>query len=233
MVIRDARACALVTGCAMGLVLGLGAGCAPVAEQDPIGIWNLKFGEQSQRATGRIRTVLLRMDELGGELEAQLTSVRDTFLPVDRLRVEGAVVSFGFGAYEYDLELDGDLVSGTVVSPLGTQEIIGFRQGGTLMYNVPEEFRTSRQGVIGHRVELASPEDEPDPAAWVLGRVLVPEDLALIVFLRNHTTVISFVNAGDFETELRAYAGQRVEITAVWVGEQLRLERIVAAHGEH
>lgn len=217
----------------MGFMLGLGAGCSPVVEQDPIGIWNLKFGEQSQRATGRIRTVLLRMDELGGELEARLTSVRDTFLPVDRLRVEGAAVSFGFGAYEYELELDGDLVNGTVVSPLGTQEITGFRQGGTLMYNVPEEFKTSRQGVIGHRVELAPPEDELDPAAWVLGRIHAPDDLALIVQLRDHTTVVSFVNAEDFDEELRAHAGQQVEITAVWVGEQLRLERIAASHGEH
>lgn len=229
MLISHARARAL----AIGLTLGLAVACAPATEQDPVGVWNLKFGEQSQRATGRIRTVLLRMDELDGALEAQLTTVRDTFLPVDALRVRGASVSFGFGAYEYDLELDGDRVSGTVASPLGTQQVSGFRQGGTLMYNVPEEFRTSRQGVIGHRVDHVPPEDEPDPAAWVLDRVQAPEDLAFIVALQNHKSVIGFVNARDFEDQLRAHAGQQVEITAVWVGEELRLERIAAPQGEH
>ncbi len=230
MPLGDSRALAVATG----LTLGLGiAACIQAAEPDPVGLWNLKFGEQSQRATGRIRTVLLRLEEVGGEIDGQLTSVRDTFLPIDGLRVDGAAISFGFGAYDYDLELDGDRVSGTVVSPLGTQQVSGFRQGETLMYNRPEEFRTSRQGVIGHRVELVPPEDEPDPAAWVLGRVQAPEDLALIVALRNHKAVIGFVNAGDFEEELRAHAGQQVEITAVWVGEELRLEHIESAHGEH
>ncbi len=231
MMNHNARCLALAIGFA--LAIGTGVGCAPVVEQDPVGIWNLKFGEQSQRATGRIRTVLLRLEESDGSLNGELTTVRDTFLPVDGLRLDGADISFGFGAYDYDLELDGDLLSGTVVSPLGTQEVNGFRQGGSLMYNRPEEFRTSRQGLIGHRVELAPSEDEPDPAAWVLRRVQAAGDLALIVQLRNHTTVIGFVNAGDFEEELRAHAGQQVEVTAVWVGEQLRLERIAAAHGDH
>ena len=230
MPLGDSRAFAVATG----LTLGLGiAGCVQAAEPDPVGLWNLKFGEQSQRATGRIRTVLLRLEEVGGEIDGHLTSVRDTFLPIDGLRVDGAAISFGFGAYDYDLELDGDRVSGTVVSPLGTQQVSGFRQGETLMYNRPEEFRTSRQGVIGHRVERVPPEGEPDPAAWVLGRVQAPEDLALIVALRNHKAVIGFVNAGDFEEELKAHAGQQVEITAVWVGEELRLEHIEPAHEEH
>ena len=177
--------------------------------------------------------MLLRLEEIDGEIDGELTSVRDTFLPLDGLRVDGATMSFGFGAYEYDLELVGDRMTGTVVSPLGTQQVSGFRQVDSLMYNRPEEFRTSRQGVIGHRVELAPPEGEPDPAAWVLSRVQDPEDLALIVLLRNHANVIGFVNAGDFEEKLRAHAGRQVEITAIWAGEQLRLERIEAAQGEH
>ncbi len=231
MVTGKAR-CLLLAG-GFVLAMGIGAGCAPVAQQDPVGIWNLKFGEQSQRATGRIRTVLLRLEESDGALDGQLTTVRDTFLPVDGLRRDGAGISFGFGAYEYDLEIDGDQLSGTVVSPLGSQKVNGFRQGEGLLYNRPEEFRTSRQGLIGHRVELAPPENEADAAAWVLSRVQAAEDLALIVPLRNHTAVIGFVNAEDFEEELRAHAGRQVEVTAVWVGEQLRLERIAAAHAEH
>ena len=173
--------------------------------------------------------MLLRLEEIDGEFEGELTSIRDTFLPVDGLRVAGGEMSFGFGAYEYTLELDGDRVTGTVVSPLGTQEVSGSRQDGTLMYDRPEEFRTQREGVIGHRIELAPPEEEQDPAAWVLGRVQSPEDLALIVFLSNHKVAVSFVNAEDFEMQLRAHAGQRVKITAVWEADKLRLESIEAA----
>ncbi len=217
---------------ALGLSVGiLVSGCSREAEPDPVGLWNLKFGA-SQASTGRIPTSLLRVEEVDGEIEAQLTSIRDRFLPVDDLRVEGATMSFAYGAYEYDLEIDGDLMTGTVVSPRGTEPVSGRRQVETMMYNRPEEFRTSRGGVIGHRVELAPPDDEPDPTAWVLSRVQAPRDLAFIVFLRNHTTAVAFVNAEDFEEELRAHAGQRVEITAVWVGEELRLETIEAAETE-
>ena len=218
------------------LTLGLGvsgAGFGQQADPDPVGIWDLKFGDQSQASTGRIPTSLLKVERVDGELEAQLTSIRDRFLPVDDLRVEGAAMSFAFGAYEYVLEFDGDLMTGSVVSPRGTEQVNGRRQAETLMYNRPEEFRTSRDGVIGHRVDLAPPEDEPDPAAWVLSRVQAPEDLALIVFLRNYRTAVRFVNAADFEEELRAHAGQRVDITAIWEGEELRLESIEAAAPEN
>ncbi len=219
---------ALVFALNLGIVV---SGCSQEAEPDPVGVWNLKSGD-SQASTGRIPTSLLQVEEVDGEIEAQLTSIRDRFLPVDDFLVEGATMSFAFGAYEYDLEIDGDLVTGTVVSPRGTEPVSGRRQVETLMYNRPEEFRTSRGGVIGHRVELAPPDDEPDPAAWVLSRVQAPKDLALIVFLRNHTTAVAFINAEDFEEELRTHAGQQVEITAVWEGEELRLESIEVAETE-
>ena len=46
-----------------------------------------------------------------------------------------------FGAYEYTLSLDGDRVTGTVVSPLGEFEIVGNRQDTGLLYvGEPEEF---------------------------------------------------------------------------------------------
>ena len=217
------------------LALSLGVGvfaCSGEVTSGPVGVWNLKFGNQSQASTGRIPTSLLRVEEVDGELEAQLTSIRDRFLPVDDFYVEGSTVSFAFGAYEYDLEFDGDLMTGTVVSPRGTESVNGRRQVETLMYNHPEEFRTVRDGVIGHRVDLAPPESEPDPAAWVLSRVQTPEDLALIVFLSNYRTAVPFVNAANFEEELRAHAGQQVDITGVWEGEEIRLESIKASATE-
>ncbi len=217
----------------LALSLGVsGAGCSREPAPDPVGVWNLKFGDQSQASTGRIPTSLLQVEEVDGELEAQLTSIRDRFLPVDEFVVEGTAMSFAFGAYEYDLEFDGDLITGTVVSPRGTEQVNGRRQVETMMYNRPEEFRTSRDGVIGHRVDLAPPDDEADPAGWVLSRVQAPKDLALIVFLRNYKTAVPFVNAEDFEEQLRAHAGQHVDITAVWEGEELRLESIGPAEGE-
>ena len=227
------HAICLTLGLAAAVALGVSA-CSPAAEPDPgpVGLWNLKFGDQTRMSTGRIPTSLLRVEEVDGELEAQLTSIRDTFLPVEDLRVDGAAMSFYFGAYEYNLEFDGDRVIGTVVSPLGNQKVNGRRQGETMMYDSPEEFRTTREGVIGHRVDLAPPEDEQDPSAWVLSRVQNPEDLALIIILRRHKAAVSFINAEEFEEQLRAHAGQRVEITAVWEGEMLRLESIEAAAGE-
>ncbi len=216
---------------ALGFLIPV-SGCSTEAAPDPVGVWNLKFGDQSQASTGRIPTSLLKVEEVDGALVAELTSIRDRFLPVDDFLVEGNTVSFAFGAYAYDLVIDGDLMAGSVVSPRGTEQVNGRRQVETLMYNRPEEFRTSRDGVIGHRVDLAPPDDEPDPAAWVLSRVQSPRDLAFIVFLRNYRTAVPFVNAADFEEQLRAHAGQRVDITAVWEGEELRLERIAPAAPE-
>ena len=51
------------------------------------------------------------------------------------------------------------------------------------------------------------------------------EDLALIV--RGHA--VSFTNALDFGEDLLAYAGQRVRVTGVWVGEQIQIEVLAPA----
>ncbi len=215
---------------ALAVALGVGLGVSGrtrQAEPDLVGVWNLKTGDQSEGLSGRVPTSLLRVELVDGALEGQLTSIRDRFVPVDDFRVKGAAISFAFGAYEYTLELDGDLMTGTVVSPFGTEPVTGRRQVD-LTYGSPEEFRTARQGTIGHRLELAPPDDEPDPAAWVLSRVQAPMDLA-IIFNRSwggQNSAVTFVNAEDFEEELRALAGQPVEITAVWEGEVLRLESI-------
>ena len=219
---------------ALSLALSLGtglSGCSEAPVQDPTGLWHLKSADKTQRATGGIRTVLLRVDEVGEELRGQITSVRDTFLDFDGLRFDDGVMGFRFGAHEYTLELDGDQVAGTAVSPLGSQEISGTRQRDTLLYvgDRPPELTITRTGIIGHRIDLVPPEEEQDPTAWVLGRVRSPDELALIVFRRTHRVVVGFTNADEFQQQLRAHAGQQVRIAGVWIGDEIRLESIEAA----
>ncbi len=212
---------------------GLGAAalvagaCSGSASVDPTGMWNLKSGDLTNRATGGIRTVLLRVQEVDGELQAEITSIGGVFLPAQRFDYDDGVMSVKSGAYEYTLDIDGDDIGGTVVSPLGERQIVGFRQYDTLLYvgDEPEEYHFTRTGIIGHRTDLQPPDDHPDPAGWVIGRVDSPQDLALIVG-RRHRLAVEFTNAEEFEAELRAHAGQRVAVRGVWVGERIRIEAV-------
>lgn len=207
-------------------------------EQDPVGTWNLKSSEVPGRrlgdgqtmpaavpSSGAGKTVILQVEEAGGELRAQMTSISDSLVEVDDFRLEGGTMFVEFGAYEYTLSLDGDRITGTVVSPLGEFEIAGDRQDTGLLYvGEPEVFYTNHPGVVGHRTELAPPEGAEDPAAWLRQRVQSAEDLALISDLGG--IALEFTNASEFEEELLRYAGQEVEVSGTWRGERIEIEAI-------
>ena len=206
-------------------------------EPDPVGTWNLKSSEVPGRrlggqmmpaaapSSGAGKTVVLKVEGADGELRAQMTSVADSLVGVDDFRLEDGTMFVEFGAYEYTLSLDGDRVTGTVVSPLGEFEIVGNRQDTGLLYvGEPEEFYTDHAGVVGHRTELAPPEDAEDPAAWVRERVHSAEDLALISRLGG--IAIEFTNTAEFEEELLGYAGQRVRVAGTWRGEKIEIDTI-------
>jgi hypothetical protein len=213
---------------ACAAVLALAAAAGPlVAQQAPVGVSNLRAQDQTDRATGGVRVVLLRVQERNGALAADMTSIRNTFMPVDEFRYEGDALRVVFGSYTYTLHMDGDRMVGSVVSPLGTQDIEGTLQHRGLMYvgDEAEPFRTTRPGVLGHRALLEPPSTEADPAAWVRARISSVDDVALVVG-RRAKVAVSFTNARAFEAELLALAGQPVTIVGTWVGERLEIESI-------
>jgi hypothetical protein len=216
---------ALAALCAVGAVL---LPAAPVeAQADAEGVWNIRSRDMTDRATGGVRVVLLRVRNAGGGLAAEITSIRNTFLPVDALSYDRGTLRVVHGSYEYTLQIDGDELTGTLVSPLGTQDVQGIRQHETLTYvgDEPEEFRATRPGVLGHRTLLDPPDGERDPAAWVRSRIDSVGDLALVVG-RRAKVAVAFTNAEDFADELLSLAGGPVTVVGVWVGERLRIERI-------
>lgn len=195
-------------------------------EPDPVGIWNLAMRNLAERAVGGVQRELLRVEEVDGELRAEITAPNDRFLPVQGFRYEDGEMSVRFGVYEYDLRIDGDRVTGTMTSPVDTLDVTGARQS-SLRYggDEPEDWVTTRTGVLGHRTAGAPPEEEADPAVWVRSRVDSPGDFALVV--RGHA--VPFTNAESFADELRALAGRRVSVRIRWVGERLEIQGIVAA----
>ena len=199
---------------------------AVAQSSDVVGIWNLETRNLAQRASGGVRNVLLRIEERDGELQAQMTSPRSTFLDVQSFRYEDGAMFVAFGAYEYSLTVEGDRLTGTMFSPVDTVLVSGTRQAGTMFVgDEPEEYHTTRTAILGHRTSLAPPDGEADPAGWVKSRIDSTEDIALIV--RGHA--VSFTNSKDFEDDLLAYAGLRVSITGIWVGERMRIDEIVLA----
>jgi hypothetical protein len=200
---------------------------AAEAQADPVGVWNIRSRDMTDRATGGVRVVLLRVREASGQLAAEITSIRNTFTPVEELAYEGSTMRVVYGSYEYRLSIDGDALTGMLVSPLGTQEVEGVRQRGTLTYvgDEPDPFQTTRAGVIGHRTLLEPPPEEPDPAGWVRSRVESVGDLALVVG-RRAKVAIRFTNAEAFADDLLRHASQPVTVVGVWVGERLRIERL-------
>ena len=196
---------------------------------DVVGIWNLEMRIVMQRASGGVRNVLLRVEEIDGRLQAEITSPRSTFLEVDRFQFEDGRVSVEFGAYVYSLILHDGELNGTVTSPVDTLRVVGTRQQSSMFAgDVPEEFHTVRVAILGLRTGLVPPEGEPDPGGWLRSRIESAEDLALIV----RGTPVPFTNTADFAEPLLAYAGQRVSINGVWVGERLRIETIELAENQ-
>ena len=203
---------------------------------DVVGIWNLEMRQVAERATGGVRNVLLRVQEVDGRLQAEITSPRNNFLDVDSFQYADGTVSVEFGAYEYSLNLEAGGLTGTVFSPVDTLRVVGTRQQGTMYAgDEPEEFHTTRVAILGHRTGIAPSDDEPDPAGWMKNRIESTEDLALIVEggvyrnMRGGGTPVSFTNAAEYEEALLAYAGRRVSVTGVWVGERLRIDAIELA----
>jgi hypothetical protein len=155
-----------------------------------------------------------------------MTSPRSTFLDVQEFRYENGAMFVAFGAYEYSLDVAGERLTGTMFSPVDTLAVTGTRQEGTMFVgDEPEDFHSTRTAILGHRTSLAPPNDEPDPVRWVTSRIGSVEDVALIV--RGHA--VSFTNSADFEEDLLAYAGRRVSITGLWVGERIMIEEITLA----
>jgi hypothetical protein len=218
------------------VVVALCAGWAaspvsPLAAQStPVGVWNIRSNDMTDRATGGVRVVLLRVEEEGRELKAEITSIRNTFMPVDEFRWDDGTMHVTFGSYAYRLHVQGEHVTGTLVSPLGTQEIEGERQHRTLMYVGDEgvAFRTQRTGILGIATDTSGPvNDDPNPHAWVTSRMSSVDDLAL---LNGRARVpVRFENARAYEAELRELAGKRVTVVGTWVGEKIRIESIEAA----
>ncbi len=227
MIGRTGRRAALALAVLSGALLP--AGDSAAQGPDLVGVWNLRTRNIAMRATGGVRNVLLRVEEVGGELRGEMTSPRNTFLPVSDLRYADGRVVILFGSYEYAVTVDGDRMSGTMTSPVDTLEVTGWRQTG-LMYggDEPERYVATRSGVLGHRVHLLPPEGEPDPAAWVRERVESVADIALV--LRG--IPVSFENPEEFEAQLMAYAGRRVDVVGEWVGERYRIHGIELTPGE-
>ena len=198
--------------------------------QSPVGVWNIQSNDMTDRATGGVRIVLLRVEEQGRELAAEITSIRNTFMPVDEIRYDDGTLHVLYGSYAYTLRVDGDRLTGTLTSPLGTQEVQGHRQHRTLMYAGDEgiEFRTQRTGVLGVASDTSGPEnDDPNPKAWVSSRMKTVDDLAL---LNGRARVpVQFANARDYEAKLRELAGSRVTVVGVWVGDKILIESIEPA----
>ena len=211
----------------LGAAAAVAGACSRPASVDPTGMWNLKSGDMTNRATGGVRTVLLRVQEADGVLQAEITSIRGDFLPAQGFDYDDGEMSVKIGAYEYTLNIEGNDIDGMIVSPLGAQQIVGFRQYDTLLYagDKPDEYHFTRSGVIGHRTDLQPADDYPDPAGWVTERIDSPQDLALIVG-RRHKLAVEFTNPEAFEAELLAHAGQRVAITGTWVGEKIQIGKV-------
>ncbi|HUF77200.1 MAG TPA: hypothetical protein VMM35_13020 [Longimicrobiales bacterium] len=214
------------------LIAALAAGAALLpstvaAQAEPVGVWNIRSRDMTDRATGGVRVVLLRVERAGGGLAAEITSIRNTFMPVDELTYERGTLRVVHGSYAYNLRIQGDELTGTLESPLGTQEVEGVRQHETLTYvgDEADPFRTTRPGVLGHRTLLEPPAQEPDPAGWVRSRIESVDDLALVVG-RRAKVAIPFTNAREHEAVLLRWAGQPVTVVGVWVGEAIRIEAI-------
>jgi hypothetical protein len=220
---------------ALAAWLAAGAAALPLgddvaAQELPLGVWNIRSHDMTDRATGGVRVVLLRVAQADRGYAAEITSIRNTFSPVDAFAYEGGTMHVTFGAYEYTLRVDGEDLAGTVTSPLGTQQAEGFRQHRTLMYVGDEaaEFHTVRSGFLGDRNGQLPPEGEPDRAGWMRSHITSVEDLALLAGNRVRVPV-QFTNARDFEGQLLSLAGSRVTLHATWVGERLRLESVEAS----
>jgi hypothetical protein len=192
--------------------------------QDPAGIWNLRI------RVGNIgegyRTVLVRVERRGDTLVAQASGVTPDLRDVEDFSYKADTLRFATGAYEYELVVKGDTVSGTVTSPAGTQEVTGTRQSGLgFGGDVPEVMRKEWTGVIGHRTEGPPPGDAADPVAWLKQRVKSADD----VVLWQRRVAVGFANAAQHQAVLIDLAGKSVVVDGAWRTDRIEIAGVVLA----
>lgn len=205
-------------------------------QQGPIpgafqGLWNISMVSLSERPTRGTRNVLVRISEAdnGSDLEVALTNLRNEFVPVSDITYHEVdqVLSFRYGAFEYSLSLVSDSeLGGRVVSPAGDQPLKGNRQTeGDLRFvgDTEPPFLATRPGVIGHITEFAPPNDVSNPGEWVRSRISHSDDWALVI---RAGVSIGFTNAAEFTEILEKNAGQRVDMTATWIGDKMEIVQI-------
>jgi hypothetical protein len=197
---------------------------APSAAQDPVGIWNLRI------RVGNIgegyRTVLVRVERRGDTLVAQASGVTPDLRDVEDFSYKGETLRFASGAYEYELVVKGDTVTGSVTSPSGRQEVTGTRQQGLgFGGDVPEVLRKTWTGVIGHRNEGPPPTEAPDAVAWLRQRVKSADD----VVLWQRRVPIGFANVETYQQSLIEHAGKPVVIEGAWRTDRIEIAGIVPA----
>jgi hypothetical protein len=188
------------------------------AQQDPVGVWNLRI------RVGNIgegyRTVLVRVERRGDTLVAQASGVTPELKDVEDFSYTADTLRFATGAYEYELVVKGDVVSGTVTSPSGRQEVTGTRQSGLgFGGDVPEVLRKTWSGVIGHRTEGPPPADAADAVAWLKQRVKSADD----VVLWQRRVAVGFVNAENYQQQLIDLAGKPVVVDGAWRTDRIEI----------
>jgi hypothetical protein len=199
-----------------------GAGAA-AGQTDPVGVWNLRI------RVGNIgegyRTILVRVERRGDRLVAQASGVTPEFRDVEDFSWAKETMQFATGAYEYVLTVKGDVVTGTVTSPAGRQDVTGTRQRGLgFGGDVPEVLQKEWTGIVGHRVDGVPPAETPDPAAWLRARVKTIDD----VVLWQRRVAVGFTNAGTHETTLLKHAGKTVTVAGAWRTDRIEIMTITA-----
>jgi len=214
------------------------AGQAQESRSEVVGVWNIQAESRTERPTGGVRNVILVVSETNGELSAKITNLRNDFVPLADFsyNYESKRIQLWYGAYHYNLKLDGARLEGTVYSPAGELTAHGARQAeGDFRYRgmSVQPFETNRTGVIGHLNAFLPPEEALDPNRWILDRIESPDEWALVV--GDGALAIGFSNASEFESELRRLAGLEVGLEGVWIGERLKIVDITfpAVGGGH
>jgi hypothetical protein len=198
------------------------AGAAAAAGQpDPVGVWNLRI------RVGNIgegyRTILVRVERRGDRLEAQASGVTPEFREVEDFSWAEGTMKFATGAYEYELTVKGDQMTGSVTSPAGRQDVTGTRQrslgfGG----DVPEVLQKEWTGVVGHRVDGVPPAESPDPVEWLRARVKTPDDIVLW----QRRVPVGFTNVAAHEAALLRHAGKSVTVAGTWRTDRIEITAI-------
>ncbi len=172
---------------------------APAVEQSPVGNWKMtiRVGHIGEA----LRTVILEVTENDGEYKAQLTSMQNRMTEADEVMFEDDRLTVYYGSYEYELVIDGDTATGTVVSPAGTQDVTANRQQTQLFAgDAPEPYLKTWRGSV----------EKTDGGYEIATR-------------RRRFT---FLNGEAFEEELESFVGKGVAITGFWRVDTIEIHTI-------